>query len=294
MPFSREEWRKPLSQKELEEAILHLSEGEDDLEIFSDDDDLNFDENVLITHVTADSDENIYFELPNIENIDIENIPTIFEDEVIPSSTSLPNMLENLEPEQAQKGIEIRTTPTNGKKKRILKEPHQIQVTPRSKRLRKEIKVKSSEDSKKIKTSNEVQKLKKNIDFFDLIAQQSTLYATQIASENQCFISFVDIKKYIGVCIMMSVVHMPSIRRYWSKSIGMDSIKQAMPQKHFEKVRRYLHFNDNSEMLPREDSNHDRLYKLRPVINHLLEKYQSIPYEKDLLVDEQICYTKAR
>ncbi|KAF2892124.1 hypothetical protein ILUMI_14049, partial [Ignelater luminosus] len=102
MPSSREEWRKPLSQKELEEAILHLLESKDDLEIFSDDDDdLNFDKNVLITHVTADSDENIDFELPNIENIDIENIPIIFEDQVIPSSTSLPNMLENLEPEQA-------------------------------------------------------------------------------------------------------------------------------------------------------------------------------------------------
>ncbi|KAF2881259.1 hypothetical protein ILUMI_24917, partial [Ignelater luminosus] len=47
-------------------------------------------------------------------------------------------------------------------------------------------------------------------------------------------------------------------------------------------------------MLPREDSNHDRLYELRPVIIHLLEKHQSIPYEKDLSVDEQICYTKAR
>ncbi|KAF2883273.1 hypothetical protein ILUMI_22901 [Ignelater luminosus] len=174
MSFSREEWRKSLSQKELEEAILHLSESEDALEIFFDDNDLNFDKNVLITYVTGDSGENIDFELPNIENMNA------------------------------------------------------------------------------------------------------------------------DIKKYIGVRIMMSVVHVPSIRSYWSKFIGMDSLKPTMPQKHFEKIRRYINFNDNSEMLPREDSNHDRLYKLRPVINHLLEKYQSIPYEKDLSVDEQICYTKVR
>lgn len=67
-----------------------------------------------------------------------------------------------------------------------------------------------------------------------------------------------------------------------------------MSQKHFEKIRKVSHFNDNTYMITRNDANHDRLYKLRPVINHLLKRFQTVPYERDLSVNEQICSTKAR
>ncbi|KAJ8928681.1 hypothetical protein NQ314_018691 [Rhamnusium bicolor] len=93
---------------------------------------------------------------------------------------------------------------------------------------------------------------------------------------------------------MMSMVHLPSVRSYWAKSIGMTSIKEVMPQKHFEKIRNLLHFNDNTHMTTRNDPNHDRLYKLRPIINYLLERFHTVPYERDLSVDEQICSTKSR
>ncbi|KAG4071994.1 hypothetical protein HA402_010931 [Bradysia odoriphaga] len=47
-------------------------------------------------------------------------------------------------------------------------------------------------------------------------------------------------------------------------------------------------------MLPKTDPNHDRLFKIRPLIAALIKRFRTIPMEKCLSVDEQICSTKAR
>lgn len=52
-----------------------------------------------------------------------------------------------------------------------------------------------------------------------------------------------------------------------------------MSEKRFDKVRQFLHFNDNSKILLREDPNYDKLYKIRLVIESLFSKYESIPLE---------------
>lgn len=47
-------------------------------------------------------------------------------------------------------------------------------------------------------------------------------------------------------------------------------------------------------MLSADHPNHDRLYKIRPLITSLQAKFKSIPLKENLSVDEQICPTKAR
>ncbi|CAH2101145.1 unnamed protein product [Euphydryas editha] len=42
----------------------------------------------------------------------------------------------------------------------------------------------------------------------------------------------------------------------------------------------------------REHPQHDRLYKIRPIISHLNEKFASVPMEQRLSIDEQMCATK--
>ncbi|XP_054259861.1 piggyBac transposable element-derived protein 3-like [Macrosteles quadrilineatus] len=61
----------------------------------------------------------------------------------------------------------------------------------------------------------------------------------------------------------------------------------------FESIRQNLHFNDNSAMVPRGEPGHDRLHKLRPIVDALQSRFQTIPYEQMLCVDEQLCATKA-
>jgi len=103
-----------------------------------------------------------------------------------------------------------------------------------------------------------------------------------------------ELKRYIGILIYNSICVIPNIRDYWSDHLGISHIYKSLSQKRFEEIRRYLHFNDNSKILDRQHPNFDRLHKIRPLIDHLNDKFNSILYPRDLSLDEQICATKAR
>lgn len=90
----------------------------------------------------------------------------------------------------------------------------------------------------------------------------------------------------------MSVYHYPNVRSFWNTKHGFQAIKETMPVNRFEKIRRILHFNDNDTHRPVNDPNHDRLHKLRPVIEHLNERFASVPMDQRLSIDEQMCATK--
>ncbi|XP_047105236.1 piggyBac transposable element-derived protein 2-like [Schistocerca piceifrons] len=62
----------------------------------------------------------------------------------------------------------------------------------------------------------------------------------------------------------------------------------------YEQIRKFLHFNDNSAMIPRGEKGHDRLFKIRPIIELMRSRFQTIPVEECVSVDEQIFSTKAR
>lgn len=79
---------------------------------------------------------------------------------------------------------------------------------------------------------------------------------------------------------------MPNVRSYWNVDIGYDTVRNVMPINKFEKIRLYIHFNDNVKHLPKVDPNHDRLHKLRPLIDHFKDKFSSISLEPALSVDE--------
>ena len=59
---------------------------------------------------------------------------------------------------------------------------------------------------------------------------------------------------------------------YWSNSTRMPSIADTMCVNRFDKLKQFLHCNDNSKMLPQEDPNYDKLLKVRPVIDSVLSR----------------------
>ena len=48
----------------------------------------------------------------------------------------------------------------------------------------------------------------------------------------------------------------------------------------FEKIRQYFHCNDNSKNVQSSDSNYDKLYKVRSVVDSVLKKYRQLPQKK--------------
>ncbi|XP_028413305.1 piggyBac transposable element-derived protein 3-like [Dendronephthya gigantea] len=81
---------------------------------------------------------------------------------------------------------------------------------------------------------------------------------------------------------------------YWSNGTRIPSIADTMSVGRFDKLKQYLHCNDNTEMLPRDNPNHDKLFKVRPVIDSVLEKCKLLPQEEKHSIDEQIIPTKCR
>lgn len=66
-----------------------------------------------------------------------------------------------------------------------------------------------------------------------------------------------------------------------------------MSIRRFEQIRRFIHFNDNTSAYHKDHKLHDRLHKIRSVIEHLNKQFSKVPVERDLSIDEQLCATKA-
>lgn len=126
------------------------------------------------------------------------------------------------------------------------------------------------------------------------IVQETNLYAVQKRLERPPVFTAVDIRQYIGVILYMSLVNMPNTRSYWSQQLEFGPIKSVMSVNEFEKIRQFIHFNDNHEFVARGQVGHDKLHKIRPVLDHLNMKFSTIPLEQHLSLDEQMCSTKIR
>lgn len=125
------------------------------------------------------------------------------------------------------------------------------------------------------------------------VTDQTNLYAKKSNPQTNFILNMIELKKYIGILIFMSVYNYPNVRSYWGR-YSFDAIQSAMTVNRFEEIRRYIHFADSSKMPDKSDSDYDVLYKIRPVIDHFNERFSSIPMLQRLCVDEQMCATKMK
>lgn len=133
--------------------------------------------------------------------------------------------------------------------------------------------------------------------FFDdelltMLVEESNRYAIQKNPNFTDSVSVVELRKFIGILVFSSVYHYPSVRSYWSNIVRFGPIADVMTLNRFEKIRQIFHMNDDSKHLPADHPKHDRLHKVRPVIDFLLKKFMSVPFEHRLSIDEQMCATK--
>lgn len=89
----------------------------------------------------------------------------------------------------------------------------------------------------------------------------------------------------------MSVYRYPSLEEYWGEH-AFETIRTDITSKRFYEIRKYIRFNDFSTMKDRTHPEHDILFKIRPVSNHLNERFDSVPKLARLCIDEQMCSTK--
>jgi len=95
----------------------------------------------------------------------------------------------------------------------------------------------------------------------------------------------------------MAIIHLPSIDDYWKRDPLMhySPIADRISCDRFRELSRYLHFVDNNTLLPWDSAEYDRLGKVRPLIDHLSQKFKSL-YEVnwEVAVDEAMIKFQGR
>ena len=114
----------------------------------------------------------------------------------------------------------------------------------------------------------------------DFIVRETNLYVQQCLAETMKTWSTnaEEIRAYIGVNILMGIVHLPEIRDYWAKDekLHYSPIASRMSRSRFEDIVRYLHFADNSSLPSRGEEGYYRLQKVQPIITAMKQRCTSL------------------
>jgi len=84
-------------------------------------------------------------------------------------------------------------------------------------------------------------------------------------------------KKCIGLLLVMGVVKKPSLALYWSTDLLFQTplFSAVMPRNSFLLLLNFFHINNNKNATSRDDPHRDRLFKIRPLLDELFEKFQT-------------------
>ncbi|KAK4325581.1 hypothetical protein Pmani_003843 [Petrolisthes manimaculis] len=135
-----------------------------------------------------------------------------------------------------------------------------------------------------------IQYLRKFFDYelLTLICTESNRYALQRDSSKPLGLTIEELEIFLGICIYMSVVKLSQTRRYWCPEANIRDVANFMSRKRWERIKSCLHFADNAEMPEKGTPEYDKLYKVRPYVNILKEKFNKIPMNMNVCVDEMM------
>ncbi len=87
-----------------------------------------------------------------------------------------------------------------------------------------------------------------------------------------------ELKTFVGIFILIGIVRLPRLELYWSTSfplISTPNISNIMPKTKFKQLFRFFHSNDNSKQVPYGHNGHDKLFKVRKLLNLLCPLFES-------------------
>lgn len=86
-----------------------------------------------------------------------------------------------------------------------------------------------------------------------------------------------EIRTFFTLNILFGIKQLPEIPAYWSKNpfLGVPEVQKVFSRNRFMKISQYLHLNDKSKELPRGDANHDKLFKVRPLLDAVVVSIKS-------------------
>lgn len=129
---------------------------------------------------------------------------------------------------------------------------------------------------------------------FEHITFETNRYASQ-CNKPSFKITVKELKLFFVINIAMTCIKYPNVRMYWSsvEGIRMNLIADTMPVNRFSEIKRFLHFEDNSNKPL--TSLVDTFWKLRPVINMLHTSFHAAASaDEHIAIDEMMVPFKGR
>ena len=89
----------------------------------------------------------------------------------------------------------------------------------------------------------------------------------------------------------MSVVRIPATRDYWERFLHCDCIASIMTIRRFERIKQFLHCNDNKKI---DKDFQGKVFKIHPLIDVLKERFHLLAPTELPCIDEQMVSFKVR
>ena len=96
-----------------------------------------------------------------------------------------------------------------------------------------------------------------------------------------------EIKRFIGMSLMMGCISMKRLRMYWQRSTRIPVIADCMPRDRFFKLRNHFTVVDNN-LFTDEAKAADRFWKVRPFMERIRRACLTLPREGNMSIDEQM------
>ena len=120
---------------------------------------------------------------------------------------------------------------------------------------------------------------------------QSNLFSVQKAPIKPLDIKVPELDQFNGKLFYMSIVRMPRADMHWGVEMRYPKVADVMPIVCFKTIKRMFHISDNES---RHADCHDRLYKIRPLVDAVGEKERGIIPAEKLSIDEQVVPFKGK
>ena len=143
-----------------------------------------------------------------------------------------------------------------------------------------------------------------NEEFWYLVTVESNRNAAQFFATHQnfkrrlIFPSWFDtnaeeMKKFIGLILLQGLVKKPRWRQYWSKDplTFTPTFAAILDRDRCELQMKFFHFNDIASEPRRDSPQRDRLYKIRPLVEHFSATFSRAftPYQ-NICIDESLLF----
>lgn len=126
-------------------------------------------------------------------------------------------------------------------------------------------------------------------DLLDHIVEQSNLYSVQKDPNKPLQITRSELEIFISTIVYMSIFGLPRHRMYWMSACRVSKVADVLSRNRWEEIKKNLHLNDNTHLPQnRNDPDRDKLFKIRPIITHLKQKFIAHTKPQMLCIDEQI------